>query len=47
MTRSHRSAHRILWIVLTLAVGLGLVAALMLRAPAQAASPVVIGDACR
>jgi hypothetical protein len=35
MTRSHRSAHRMLWVVLALALGLGLAIALLWRAPAH------------
>jgi hypothetical protein len=33
MTRSHRSAHRLIWIALTLAVALGFTMALVLRPP--------------
>jgi hypothetical protein len=47
MTRSHRKAHHILWIVLTLAVGLGVAMALLLRAPAHAASPAAPCEAHR
>ncbi len=36
MTRSQRSAHRILWTVLALAVAFGFGMALALRAPADA-----------
>jgi hypothetical protein len=36
MTRSHRSAHRMLWLVLALALGLGLAISLLWRAPAHA-----------
>jgi len=33
MRRSHRSAHRVVWPVLALLVGLGLTLSLMMRAP--------------
>ncbi len=33
MTRSHRSAHRLLWIALAIAVALGFTMALVLRPP--------------
>jgi hypothetical protein len=39
MRRSHRSVHRALWPVLALAVGLGFVIALALRAPPPAEAP--------
>ena len=45
MTRSHRSVHRLLWVVLALAVGFGFTMALVLRAPAHAEVPAAInGD---
>lgn len=47
MTRSHRSAHRILWVVLVLALGLGLAIALLWRAPAHAETTVPISEASR
>lgn len=41
MTRTHRAWHRVIWIVLALAVGAGFVLALTLRpAPAASAWPV-------
>jgi hypothetical protein len=43
MTRSHRSAHHVIWIVMALAMGVGLAAALLQRAPAHA-SAVFIGE---
>lgn len=36
MTRSHRSAHRVLWVVLALALGVGFSIALLWRTPARA-----------
>jgi hypothetical protein len=38
MTRSLRTAHRVLWVALALALILGLAAALVFRAPAHAAT---------
>jgi hypothetical protein len=39
MTRSQRSVHRVLWVVLALAMGIGFAVALLLRAPAHAGTP--------
>jgi hypothetical protein len=47
MTRSHRAAHRLLWILLALVLGLGLAAALLWRAPAHAATPASVIEAPR
>lgn len=37
MTRTHRFLHRLIWPVLAIAVGFGLTAALVMRAPAPPA----------
>jgi len=44
MTRSQRSAHRILWTVLALAVAFGFGMALSLRAPADANTPEIASE---
>ena len=44
MTRSHRTAHRLLWLFLALALGFGLAIALLLRAPATAGTPAAIPE---
>lgn len=44
MTRSHRSIHRMLWPVLALAVGLGFVMALLLRAPPPTEAPPAVSE---
>jgi hypothetical protein len=36
MTRSHRAAHRLIWPLLALLVGLGFATALVQRPPAEA-----------
>jgi hypothetical protein len=41
MRRTHRTVHRLLWPALTLAVGFGLVFALMLRPPPEVSPPEV------
>ena len=45
MTRSHRSAHRALWILVAIAIAFGLGAALLRRAPAKVATLTVISEA--
>jgi hypothetical protein len=45
MRRPHRSAHRVLWILLALAVALGLATALVLRAPPAHAAAAAMGAA--
>ncbi|HKY88222.1 MAG TPA: hypothetical protein VJL90_15800 [Pseudorhodoplanes sp.] len=43
MTRTHRAWHRVIWIVLAIVVGTGLVLALALRpAPATIAAPTTL-----
>jgi hypothetical protein len=43
MTRTHRAWHRVVWIVLAIAVGTGFVLALAMRpAPATIAAPVTL-----
>jgi hypothetical protein len=44
MTRSQRSAHRILWTVLALAVAFGFGMALLLRAPADANTREIVSE---
>jgi hypothetical protein len=43
MKRRFRAAHRILWVLLALGVGLVFAMALMLRAPAHAGTTAAIG----
>jgi cytochrome c-type biogenesis protein CcmE len=47
MKRSLRSAHRRLWVVLAIAVGLAFAMALLLRAPAHAETMAAIGGILR
>jgi len=39
MTRSHRAAHRLLWPILAVLVGLGFALALTLRPPPEGEAP--------
>ncbi len=43
MTRSHRSAHRLIWPLLALLVGLGFAMALVLRPPPDEPPPAAEG----
>jgi hypothetical protein len=47
VTRSHRAAHRLLWIALALALAFGFGVALLWRAPAHAAMPASASEAER
>jgi hypothetical protein len=44
MTRSHRLAHRLMWPILALAIGLGFAMAFYLRLPPDAPEPTVAAE---